>query len=294
MDGTSHRVRSRLERAQQSGPQHLLPLRNSERDGPPVVELPPPESADQLFLEESLRTRLSRRREPHEPFSLGWFETIEQLRYTKRGAWLPRLLEFAKHRGDVMLGLDSGLGTDWVQYAKHGAEITGCCATPEQFALVQRNFSLRGLPAQLVMAEATALPFADESIDVVYMNDLPEPAEQAVHEIFRVLRPGGKALAVLPARRNAAYWQTVLSPWSCFRGATQIAQSGRSFTAEQACRLFGSFTVRRIRKRQLDRSEAPSILCGLPVDMLERLMGRHLIVKAFKPLPVVVPTRVAA
>ena len=35
--------------------------------------------------------------------------------------WIPKLLEFAKHSGEKLLGVGHGLGTDWVQYAQNGA-----------------------------------------------------------------------------------------------------------------------------------------------------------------------------
>src|SRR5262249_4610983 len=52
-----------------------------------------------------------------EPYTLQWFLDIEHQRHGREGRWLPRLLEFAKHRGDTLLGLGDGLGTDWLQYA---------------------------------------------------------------------------------------------------------------------------------------------------------------------------------
>jgi hypothetical protein len=50
------------------------------------------------------------------------------------------------------------------------------------------------------------------------------------------------------------------------------------------CRLFGRFTEHRVRKRQLRRSEVPHLWRFLPLAVLARLMGRVLILKAFKPL----------
>ena len=61
----------------------------------------------------------------------------------------------------------------------------------------------RGLrPGTGVCASALALPFADESFDVVGAFDVIEhcePEGQAVDELARVLRPGGRLLASVPA-----------------------------------------------------------------------------------------------
>ena len=61
----------------------------------------------------------------------------------------------------------------------------------------------RGLaPGSGVCASATALPFPDASFDVVAAFDVIEhcePEEQALSELARVLRPGGRLLASVPA-----------------------------------------------------------------------------------------------
>ena len=64
--------------------------------------------------------------EPLEPYSLQWFLHIENQRHSRQGRWIPKLLEFAKHSGEVLLGLGHGLGTDWAQYARHGASVLVC------------------------------------------------------------------------------------------------------------------------------------------------------------------------
>ena len=79
-------------------------------------------------------------RELAEPYSLQWFLEAERFRYGRRGRWLPRLLEFGKHSGETLLGLGDGLGADWVQYARGGAEVTACSTSVETLALVRRNF----------------------------------------------------------------------------------------------------------------------------------------------------------
>jgi hypothetical protein len=78
------------------------------------------EFADRLYAGESLHFN-GQLREGADPFTLQWFLDIENARHSRQGRWIPRLLEFAKHGGETLLGLGNGLGTDWVQYARHGA-----------------------------------------------------------------------------------------------------------------------------------------------------------------------------
>ncbi len=108
------------------------------------------------------------------------------------------LLEFGRHRGERLLGVGGGLGTDWVQYARNDCEVIVTNAVARELELVQRNFELRGMKARFVHALPATLPLEAASIDVVCLNDLPQETDvrSVAAEVYRVLKPGGKVLAV--------------------------------------------------------------------------------------------------
>src|SRR5580698_7718612 len=75
--------------------------------------------AEWLACRETWRPHPSRRpTSAHEPYSLAWYEEIERRRYSRHGHWISKLFEFNRHRGDQVLCLGEGLGTDWVQFAR--------------------------------------------------------------------------------------------------------------------------------------------------------------------------------
>src|SRR5262249_14274427 len=127
-----------------------------------------------------------------------------------------KLLEFAKHSGEILLGLGHGLGTDWVQYARNGAQVIVCSPAASQLELVRRNFEVRGLEGRFVNAFPDQLPLEAASIDVACISSLAHginhPA-RVVEEVHRVLKPGGKVLAVTPARYDVDFWMQVVFPW---------------------------------------------------------------------------------
>jgi ubiquinone/menaquinone biosynthesis C-methylase UbiE len=255
------------------------------------------EVADRLYAGESLQAN-GRVGEGVEPFTLQWYLDIENSRHGRHGRWIPRSLEFTKHAGETLLGLGNGLGTDWVQYARHGAAVIACCPSAEQLALIQRNFALRGLHGVFLHAHPQAIPLESASIDVVcvtnLLQDIPDPPA-VIDEIYRVLKPGGKVLAVTPARYDIDYWRRRFLPWTAWLHTRSSANlETTSFSARGLRQLFRRFVEAHVSKRHLRRSEVPHLWRWLPHPLLERLLGRLLIVKAFKPLSAAIPAQIAA
>jgi SAM-dependent methyltransferase len=262
------------------------------------VVRPPQDLADRLWAGETLHAH-GRPRERAEPFTLQWFLDIESVRHGRRGRWIPRLLEFTKHGGETLLGLGSGLGTDWVQYARHGAAVTACCPSAEQLALTQRNFELRGMRGVFVHADPADLPLDSASIDVVCLTgllpDVPDP-RAVVDEVYRVLKPGGKILAVTRAKYDIDFWRRRCLPWSGWLrpGRDPADSSPAGYSARRLRQLFGRFAEPRVYKRHLRRAEAPPLWRWLPHPVLERLLGRLLVFKGFKPLSTAITLQAAA
>jgi SAM-dependent methyltransferase len=245
----------------------------------------PQPAADRLFLREAFRSPPREFDAP--PYSLGWFEQIERQRYARHGYWLPKLLEFTRHGGETLLGLGDCVGTDWLQHRRHGAEVIVCNASQEQLGLVKRNFDLRGESGRFQQAPANALPIDAATIDVACIHGLPAEAE-AIDEVYRVLRPGGKVIVVAAAKYDAAYWDNAFSPWRRWLGGRPDSRmppaDAKATTARRLRRLFGRFVEHRVYKRHLRRAYLPPLWRFYPLPIMERLVGQMLILKAFKPL----------
>jgi SAM-dependent methyltransferase len=283
-----------------SGPR--APARAVEAEFP--APLHPVALADRLAARECLRAPGWGREGP-EPFTLQWFLDVEQARHGRRGRWIPRLLEFAKHRGERLLGLGLGLGTDWVQYARHGAEVVACCPSRDHLALVRRHFEVRGLRGAFLHANPVALPLETASIDVAcvtgLLHEVADP-RGVVGEVYRVLKPGGKVLVMVPARYDIEFWCRYCFPWHYWlrpRGPDPLCTWGEesaegAFTARGLRQLFARFVEPRVHKRHLRRGDVPHLWRWLPLPLLERLLGRLLVFKGFKPLSAAMGEQAAA
>lgn len=125
--------------------------------------------------------------------------------------------------------LDVGCGNGYVlsHYARHGADVNGVDLTEAAVELSRQRFALAGLKGNFTRIDGAALPFEDNSFDIVcsmgVLHHIPDP-EPLVHEIHRVLRPGGRLIAMLYYRRSynavvATRLRRLFDPR--FRGMTQ-------------------------------------------------------------------------
>src|SRR6476619_7415751 len=97
--------------------------------------------------------------------------------------------------GDRVLDVGAGSGNAAIPAAAAGALVTASDLTPELFDAGRRIASARGVELEWVEADAEALPFADDSYDVVMstVGVMFAPHHQAAaDELIRVCRPGGR------------------------------------------------------------------------------------------------------
>lgn len=239
--------------------------------------------------------------------TLEWYLEAERYRYGIYAPWMPEVMEFARHRGDRVLEIGAGMGTDLAQFARNGAVCTDLDLSAGHLAHAQRNFALRGLQARFVHGDGEDLPFDDGEFDVVYSNGVIHHTPntvRAIQEIHRVLRPGGRIIIMVYAENSWNYWRQIVyerglrqnefADWSAgeiMSRSVEINSKGQRplvkvYTAARLRQMFSAFRDIRICKRQLMPEELPGALRRLPVPfpVWERLMGWNLIVKAAKPL----------
>lgn len=147
-------------------------------------------------------------RPKHKPFSKGYFEEIARFRYQEYAPWLSRVAGFDQHRGEKMLEVGCGMGTDLLEFAKGGASVTGIDLTPRHIELAKKRFELFGEKAELLVVDAEELPFADNSFDFVYSNGVlhhTPDTQKGVSEIHRVLKPGREAIIIIYHKHSVHY-----------------------------------------------------------------------------------------
>jgi ubiquinone/menaquinone biosynthesis C-methylase UbiE len=155
--------------------------------------------------------------------TLSYFEDIEEFRYRIE----PEIFSFAqftRFHGKKVLEVGVGAGTDFVQWARAGAEAHGIDLTQEAIDNTQKRLALQGLKAaQLQRADAENIPYADNYFDLVYswgvIHHSPD-TPRCLAELVRVCKPGGTIKLMLYHRYSLfAFYRWILAalrkgkPW---------------------------------------------------------------------------------
>lgn len=223
-----------------------------------------------------------------EPYSRAWFEEIELKRYARAGAWLPRILEFTRHRDESLLMIGPGLGSDALQYQRNGTHVTIAVSPHDPIEPLQRNLTSRGnAPKTVTIDSAERLPFETGTFDLAYLNLLTGircELVQTIAEFFRILKSGGKLFLLAPSRYDVDFWQRVLVPYRPLFHDARSPFGGTRFASSTIKSLLSQFESCLIQKRHLRRSELPHLWRAFPLSIMERAAGRILAVRATKPI----------
>lgn len=138
------------------------------------------------------------------PLTLQWFNDISKKRFNIYYSYLKKFCEFEDHSGEKVLEIGCGIGTDSVEYAKHGANVTALDLGQDQVDLTKLNFKLHNLNYdEISIGNVEDLKFDDEVFDLVYCFGVIHHTldmQKAIDEIYRVLKKDGEAIIMIYSR----------------------------------------------------------------------------------------------
>jgi glycosyltransferase involved in cell wall biosynthesis/ubiquinone/menaquinone biosynthesis C-methylase UbiE len=146
-------------------------------------------------------------------YSRQYFDEIEDSRYTKEPEVFP-FAQFTRFRGQKVLEVGVGAGTDFIQWVRAGAKAYGIDLAEESVEHVRNRLRVYGLSAEEVrVADAENLPYPDNTFDLVYswgvIHHTPDTIK-ALKEIIRVTRIGGIIKIMVYNRRSLNAFRTYL------------------------------------------------------------------------------------
>ena len=185
--------------------------------------------------------------------------------------------------GKRVLEVGSGAGGHSALFAKKGARVTALDLTPDRVRATQAKFDLLAAPGcSATQGDAERLPFPDDTFDIVYSNGVLHHSPRtdvAIDEVFRVLKPGGRAVVMLYCKSSFHYWFTLVLCTGLLKGAmfksrdwighasewigdapqTAVNPITRCYTASEIRRLFGRFDRVSLRKSEFALAFVPKL-----------------------------------
>jgi ubiquinone/menaquinone biosynthesis C-methylase UbiE len=152
-----------------------------------------------------------------------------------------RIVELAALRGDERL-LDAGCGTGLtalrIAALYPDCQVHGIDLSPKMVEVARKDAVKRDLAVDLRSGSVTDLPYPDSTFDVVLTNimchhlDLAEK-RQAVAEIARVLKPGGRYVSAEFGTLNPNALQRRLAKGEYTLYPSHLAEAGFTITHEE-------------------------------------------------------------
>lgn len=135
----------------------------------------------------------------HSPKPVGtraYFDEVEARKYFVE-PHIPRFAEFERWRGKKVLEIGCGIGTDTVNFARHGALVTAVDLSPQSLQLARQRVEVYGLQESVRFYAGSAEELASfvpvESYDLIYsfgvIHHTPHP-ERVLQQMQRYARPG--------------------------------------------------------------------------------------------------------
>ncbi|BBY66882.1 class I SAM-dependent methyltransferase [Mycolicibacterium helvum] len=166
--------------------------------------------------------------------------------------WLGEVMGMRRRRRNLVadasgrvVEIGAGTGLNVGHYPEGLDELVLTEPEPDMRRKLVRQASRRALAVRVVGAPAERLPFADASADTVVSTLVlctVDNPEQALREIARVLRPGGRLLFIEHVRASSRFLSAcqdgLLRPWRGFAGGcvcnrpTLELMRGCGFTVE--------------------------------------------------------------
>ncbi len=215
-------------------------------------------------------------------------------------------MEFAGHAGEQVLEIGGGIGTDLAQFARNGAIVTDVDLSAGHCSWRRRISALRGLTGRFVHHDAESLPFDDNAFDLVLLataSFITRRTPRTVAEIYRVLKPGGRAIVMVYAENSLQYWRKLVWHYGmksgdlASRSMAEIMSRTVERTGNDARPLVKVYTKPRLRAlfdvRRHSHRAAPNLAGAGPsaaarlLPIVERMVGWNLIIKAAKAARVI-------
>jgi 2-polyprenyl-3-methyl-5-hydroxy-6-metoxy-1,4-benzoquinol methylase len=124
-----------------------------------------------------------------------YFDEVEARKYFVE-AHIPRFAEFDRWKGKKVLEIGCGIGTDTINFARHGAQVTAVDLTEKSLEVARQRARVFGLEDRIRFIQANAEDLSSyvpvEAYDLVYsfgvIHHTPHP-ERVIEQVRKYVKP---------------------------------------------------------------------------------------------------------
>ena len=225
------------------------------------------------------------------------YEQKRKFRYDLQD-YMHDVFEFDKYDGKIVLDIGCGAGIDSMEFARNGAEVWPIDITENAVNLTKQLSVEAGYPMAVQRYNGVDLPFCRSMIDAIFsygvLHHVPE-IDNLMDEIARVLKPGGKFMAMVYNRDSLLFAHSILhrgldegEPLDYIKLASRYSERNlgcpytKCYTKQEALEYFSRYfkdvTV-SVHYNVIDLVHERKVKINIP-DKYE--LGWHLVVKGMK------------
>ncbi len=172
------------------------------------------------------------------------------------------LRALAAARCDRLLEVGTGTGRIARPLTARGVRVCGVDIAPRMLARFRAQMGPRDTAPDLILADATCLPFriaSHPAVLVSHVLHLIPPWEAALAEMLRVLRPGGVFLSTSEENASASDWDAGADKWNELLAARGFVRRKRPDSAAIAAVLTAAGgSCRSLTAAEWDETSTPA------------------------------------
>jgi 2-polyprenyl-3-methyl-5-hydroxy-6-metoxy-1,4-benzoquinol methylase len=181
-----------------------------------------------------------------------YFDEVEHRKYFVE-PHIPGFAEFARWQNGRVLEIGCGIGTDTINFARHGARVTAIDLSEKSLEMARRRAEVFGLKDRIRFyhGSAEALPdiLPPEPFDLVYsfgvIHHTPHP-ERVLEQIRNYVRPGSTVKTMVYHRYSWKVFWILMTYGKCqFWKLRELV--ARYSEAETGCPVTYSYSKRELR-----------------------------------------------
>ena len=228
-----------------------------------------------------------------------FFDNHSQIRFNDVERFALHLYEFDKHRGERILDVGCGIGWLCEQFARGGAQVVGIDLSRVSVELTRTRLRIYELSGTVLEGNAEQLPFADSTFSFAtaagVLHHTPN-TQLGIDEIWRVLRPGGRALitlyyrnwfmhrAIWPIVRFGVRWVFASLPGRSAFGQVKTVDDfvriydgnenplGKAYSRDEVQQMFRNFDIERLEIHYFPKRFIP--FAEIVPEWMHRLLNR--------------------